>query len=127
MPDSPFLPERGEIVTAETAILQGKKAFSATLCWFDEVEGETVKKYILQQGTFETFVCIEKIAQKMNFLSMQYEAANRLKMNDIATVFIVAEMEVFIEDFAENAVMGRFILIDCETNRTVACGLVCEF
>lgn len=121
--DSPFLPERGEIIIVESAILQGKTAFSATLCWLDEVEGETGKKYILQQGTFEIFVFIEKIKEKMNFLSMQYEAANSLKMNDIAAVFIRTETAIFIENFAENAAMGRFILIDCETNRTVALGL----
>lgn len=99
------------------------KDISATLVWMDEKQASLSGKYILQAGT-RTAVCklqaIESIIPPEN-PSETYEA-DTLKLNDIAKVQLKTAAPVFLDSFKHNRLNGVFILIDTQTNNTVAVG-----
>jgi len=101
------------------------KDINATLVWMDEKQASLSGKYILQAGT-RTAVCklqaIEAVIPPEN-PSQTYEAT-ALKLNDIAKVQLKTAVPVFLDSFAANRLNGVFILIDTQTNNTVAVGFV---
>jgi sulfate adenylyltransferase subunit 1 (EFTu-like GTPase family) len=52
------------------------------------------------------------------------EAPQKLNRNDIARVRVMLQSSVPYDDYAENRTMGAFILIDAQTNATVAAGMI---
>ena len=101
------------------------KDINATLVWMDEKQASLSGKYILQAGT-RTAVCklqaIEAVIPPEN-PSETYEAS-ALKLNDIAKVQLKTAAPVFLDSFKTNRLNGVFILIDTQTNNTVAVGFV---
>lgn len=118
-----LLPKRGECITIEQERVVSKTSLNCTLCWLDEQKSKIGQRYLLQQGVFSTVVRIEQIHSKIDIITLQYSATTILEMNDIAVVDIVLESPIYIDSFQDNAANGRFILIDMDTNHTVALGL----
>lgn len=120
----PFEAERGEYITIEKDMLIGKTQIDCILCWLDEADCEIGGNYFLQQVAFSANIFVKQIKSKINIITLQKEDSNVLKMNDIAFIRIFSEQAIFIDDFSQNPANGRFILIDKQTNHTVALGLM---
>lgn len=99
------------------------KDIAATLVWMDEKQAAVSGKYLLQAGT-RTVACklqqIEGVIPPEN-PSAVAEAGN-LKLNDIAKVQLRTANPVFLDAFSRNRLNGSFILIDTQSNNTVAVG-----
>jgi len=99
------------------------KDISATLVWMDEKQAVPSGKYILQAGT-RTVACklqaIEGIVPPEN--PSDIKEADRLQLNDIAKVQLKTAAPAFLDAFSANRLNGAFILIDAQTNNTVAVG-----
>ncbi|ALM49882.1 hypothetical protein AMR72_13785 [Flavobacterium psychrophilum] len=99
------------------------KDISATLVWMDEKHALPSGKYILQAGT-RTVACklqaIEGIVPPEN--PSDIKEADRLQLNDIAKVQLKTAAPAFLDAFSVNRLNGAFILIDAQTNNTVAVG-----
>lgn len=99
------------------------KDISATLVWMDEKQAVPSGKYILQAGT-RTVACklqaIEGIVPPEN--PSDIKEADRLQLNDIAKVKLKTAAPAFLDAFSANRLNGAFILIDAQTNNTVAIG-----
>lgn len=99
------------------------KDISATLVWMDEKQAVPSGKYILQAGT-RTVACklqaIEGIVPPEN--PSDVREADRLQLNDIAKVQLKTAAPAFLDAFSANRLNGVFILIDAQTNNTVAVG-----
>jgi len=95
----------------------------ATLVWMDEKPATTSGRYLLQAGT-RTAVCrlqaIDAIVPPEN--PAQLQEAQSLQLNDIAKVQLKTAAPVFLDKFEANRANGAFILIDTQTNNTVAVG-----
>jgi hypothetical protein len=52
------------------------------------------------------------------------EAVNSLGMNDIGVVEVELTRPIFFDAYAENRAMGNFILIDPQSNATLAAGMI---
>jgi sulfate adenylyltransferase subunit 1 len=101
------------------------KDIKATIVWMDEKQATLSGKYILQAST-RTAVCklqaIEAVIPPEN-PSATHEASV-LKLNDIAKVQLKTAAPAFLDPFSNNRLNGVFILIDTQTNNTVAVGFV---
>lgn len=114
---------RGMMVVKETDEKLLTKDISATLVWMDEKHAQPSGKYILQAGT-RTVACklqvIEGIIPPEN--PSELKDADSLKLNDIAKVQLKTATPAFLDAFSANRLNGAFILIDAQTNNTVAVG-----
>jgi sulfate adenylyltransferase subunit 1 len=101
------------------------KDIKATIVWMDEKQATLSGKYILQAST-RTAVCklqaIEAVIPPENPSAIH--DASALKLNDIAKVQLKTAAPVFLDPFNKNRLNGVFILIDTQTNNTVAVGFV---
>lgn len=114
---------RGSMLVKSTDEKLLNKDIAATLVWMDEKQATASGKYLLQAGT-RTVACklqqIEGVIPPENPSAIA-EASN-LKLNDIAKVQLRTSNPVFLDSFSQNRLNGSFILIDTQSNNTVAVG-----
>lgn len=101
------------------------KDIKATIVWMDEKQAAPSGKYLLQAGT-RTAVCkLQSIDAVIPPESPEAtHEASALKLNDIARVQLKTAAPLFLDAFSDNRLNGSFILIDTQTNNTVAVGFV---
>ena len=97
----------------------------ADLCWLDAGPWQEKQRYILRQGTANTRTRIQSIlhVRDMHDLS-QVRGEQALAQNDIALVRLQTQSPIMADPFASNPKLGAFILIDSDTNQTVAAGMI---
>lgn len=86
----------------------------ALVCWMQNQELNPNLKYILQQGT----------QQVQSKISLQESSVQKLKLNEIGLIHFRLSEQILNKSFEENNKIGRFILIDPQTNNTAAVGFI---
>lgn len=116
---------RGMMLVQKDSARLHARDISATLVWMDEKQAVPSGKYLMQAGT-RTVVCklnsIDAVIPPEN--PSETYAAAALNLNDIAKVQLKTAAPVFLDSFEDNRGNGVFILIDSQTNNTVAVGFV---
>ncbi|GIU66654.1 sulfate adenylyltransferase subunit 1 [Candidatus Phycosocius spiralis] len=114
---------RGDCLTSSDARVTNLVV--ADLCWLDDQAWQDQQRYILRQGTASTPVRIQTVlhVRDMHDLS-QVRGEQALAQNDIALVKLQTQSPIIADEFATNPKLGAFILINVDTNQTVAAGMI---
>jgi sulfate adenylyltransferase subunit 1 (EFTu-like GTPase family) len=99
---------RGDLLAAGTLPLAAK-SFEATVVWFDRQPFDASREYLIKHTSQVTPATIE---------------SQGLAMNDIGKVTIHSSRALFIDSYKLNRETGAFILIDRQSNATVAAGMI---
>jgi len=102
------------------------RRFAADLVWMDEEPATSGRQYLLKIGTATVPVTLARIVDELDVGSLRRVSAERLELNAIGRGEIEAATPVALDLFAENRATGAFILIDRQSLRTVAAGMVVE-
>ena len=95
------------------------------LCWLSDFPLKPGKKYILQSLQQKIRCEVNEIFSKVDINTYgNLENKNCLQANDIGTVRIIPESGILADKYSENKLAGSFILIDEQTNETVAGGII---
>jgi bifunctional enzyme CysN/CysC len=100
----------------------------AMLCWMDDRAPLQVRgMYTLQHTTrsVRTMVTDLRYALDISTLHRDTDAAS-LSLNEIGRVGLRTTAPVFVDDYHRNRTTGSFILVDEQTNATVAAGMIME-
>src|SRR5579875_3146074 len=93
-----------------------------------EVEDETftpAARYLVKCGTRTVAARIAEIVHRLDVATLATEPApETLKCNDIAEVKIALAQPLAFDAYDDNRATGAFILIDADTNATVAAGMI---
>jgi len=100
------------------------RQIDADLCWMDEEAMRRSRPYILQHTTRRTQAYVSKVVYRTNVESFHREEADRFELNDIGRVELETADPLFIDPYKVNRATGNFILIDPDTNDTVAGGMI---
>lgn len=117
---------RGAILadTGQTLDVQ-RKNLSATIVWLNEAGAKEGDRLIIQAGSRSSQAKLQAIKYLMNPENPQQTSqADRLKLNDIATVEIATAQPLYLDAYSENRANGVFILIHPTTFDTCAVGFV---
>jgi len=114
---------RGDmIVSIDSQPLTGL-AFDAQLVALQPDGIEPGKRYWLKSGSRRQRVLVEPKLQ-LDLKSGSWNAADRLSMNAIGKVSLSFEEQAVFDTYEQNRSTGAFILIDPDTNNTVAGGMI---
>jgi bifunctional enzyme CysN/CysC len=67
---------------------------------------------------------ITEIKHKVDINTQDHLAAKRLELNEVGYCNLNLDQPIAFESYAHNRALGGFILIDRQTNATVACGTI---
>ncbi len=117
------------------------KNLQAKICWLSENPYRVGTTFILKHASSEVKAKIQEISYKVdmeNFRVVDENTSdntaadefnepikiNEIKLNDIVKVNIRTSQPIFYDLYAENKANGAFILIDSQTNATIAVGFL---
>jgi sulfate adenylyltransferase subunit 1 len=113
---------RGDVIA--DAGVRYTQRIAADLCWLDEAAWAPGRRYRLRQGTLETQAVIEDIGYVRDMATLGRIEAQRLHLNDIASVTLAARDPLLADLYAELPGTGGIVLFDPDTNRTCAAGMI---
>jgi sulfate adenylyltransferase large subunit len=116
---------RGDLLVHEASRPRVADRFEATLCWFADEPFDPRGRYLARLGTRTVSARIAELIHRLDVVTQErVEAPEKLNRNDIARVRVMLQSSVPYDDYAENRATGAFILIDAQTNATVAAGMI---
>ncbi len=117
---------RGSILVNPTHLPSKLKEINATLCWLLEKPHKHGTSYKLMHTTQEAECQITEVNYIYNMHNLEKESyEGTLGLNDICNVRLMLSKELYFDTYNNCKQTGSFILIDQETNDTVAAGMVC--
>ena len=116
---------RGDMIVRSNNLPEPLQSFQVMLCWLNESPLVLKKKYSIRHTSNEQKAMITEILYKIdiNTLNRDFEDL-RLNMNDIAKVKIRSPKPLMVDSYRKNRMTGSIILIDDDTNETVAAGMI---
>ena len=114
---------RGDILL-KNDVDNSNNSFLSSLIWFDSNDCYQNRTYLLKMAN-RTINCeLVKIKNKININNFERVSAGSLKMNDVAECEFILDDNCYILPYSENKVHGSFVLIDKQSNLTVAAGAI---
>jgi bifunctional enzyme CysN/CysC len=100
--------------------------FDATVCWMaDDAALEPGRDYIIKHTTRTTRVRVSALDYRLDVNTLHRDkSATALKLNELGRVTLRSQVPLLLDEYSRNPATGSFILIDPDTNGTVAAGMV---
>ena len=116
---------RGDTVTSLNYNPKIDSTISAQICWMSDEELNPNKKYLLKHSNKISKILIKQVVDKINIESLEkIQSEDSIKMNDIGNVIIKVQNDIVFDTYESNKVLGSFIIIDTDSNNTVAAGII---
>ena len=115
---------RGDLIVSTQAQATVAKRIQAALVWMDERPLVRNRRYLLKHTSQTVPAFVTSLEHRTNIGTLAHEAAETLEMNGIGVVNIDLLRPIALDLYGENRSTGAFILIDAETNSTVAAGMI---
>jgi sulfate adenylyltransferase subunit 1 len=115
---------RGDLITGTEAAPVVGSSVKASLVWMDQRPLDLNRRYVLKHTSHTVPAFVSLIDHRVDLSTLKHEPALALRMNDIGAVSLHLLRPIAIDLYRENRGTGALILIDPETNATVAAGMV---
>jgi sulfate adenylyltransferase large subunit len=115
---------RGDLLADPARPPAHATSIEASVVWFDAHRLETHRPYLLKHGAQTLPARITRVLHRTNIETLAEEAVNSLAMNEIGTIEVELTRTLFFDAYTDNRSSGSFILIDAETNATLAAGMI---
>jgi sulfate adenylyltransferase large subunit len=113
---------RGELIATDPP--EVTRELTATLCWLGDRAARTGDRVALKHGTRTVPAKIDSIDSRVDFETLDWPAADELRLNDIAHVRLRLGGEIAADPYERCHATGAFILVDEFTHDTVAAGMI---
>ncbi|MFP7722480.1 sulfate adenylyltransferase subunit CysN [Lysobacter sp. A3-1-A15] len=113
---------RGDVIAAASSPPEVADQFAAHLLWMDDQPLLPGRPYWLKIGSRTVGAQVTEIKHKVDVNTQDQLAAKHLELNEVAYCNLYLDQPVAFEKYADNRQLGAFILIDRQTNATVAAG-----
>jgi len=116
---------RGDVLAAPLLQPRVADGFAATLCWFADAPFDGRGRYRVKCGTRAVAARIAAIEHRLDIATLSAEPKpDILRCNDIARVHLTLAAPLAFDAYEDNRATGAFIMIDEDSNATVAAGMI---
>jgi bifunctional enzyme CysN/CysC len=117
---------RGDLLARPQNQPDASTEFDAMVCWMaDEATLEPGRDYIIKHTTRTTRARVTALDYRLDVNTLHRDkSATALKLNELGRVSLRTQVPLLLDEYTRNAATGSFILIDADTNVTVAAGMV---
>lgn len=115
---------RGALFSDSLQLPSDRQQFSCTLVWMDDKQAQAGQRYLLKTGARDILVKIQQIVRVIDPIHPgEVLEKSELALNDIAEVELRSSQSTYLDAYEINPRNGAFILIDEQSNQTVAVGM----
>ena len=117
---------RGDMIVKQNNPPQSSQQIEAMICWFSsEANLQERGRYTLRQTTNDVKCLVKELKYKMDISTLhKLEDDREVRLNDIARISLQTSAPLHYDRYRRNRATGSFILIDEQTNNTVAAGMI---
>jgi sulfate adenylyltransferase subunit 1 len=115
---------RGDLIAAADAPASVARQLRAALVWMNERPLDAARRYLLKHTSHTVPALIGSVDHRVDLESLSLQPADTLQMNDIGAVTLTLLRSIAVDLYRDNRATGSLILIDPETNATVAAGMI---
>lgn len=116
---------RGDMIVRENNLPCISQDIDLMICWMNKKKLQLGNKYIVRHTTNETKCLVKEILYKLDINTLhRIEDAKTLGLNEIGRIKIRTAKPLFYDEYKDNRATGCIILIDENTNETVAAGMI---
>ena len=113
---------RGDVIAASSDLPEVADQFAAHLLWMGDAPLLPGRPYLLKVGARTVGASITEIKHKVDVNTQEALAAKHLELNEVAVCNLHLDQPIAFAPYADNKALGGFILIDRQSNATVAAG-----
>ena len=113
---------RGDVIAAAGDPPEVADQFAAHLLWMGDERLLPGRPYLLQVGARTVGASVTEIKHKVDVNTQEPLAAKHLELNEVAYCNLHLDQPIAFEPYARNRALGGFILVDRQSNATVAAG-----
>ena len=115
---------RGEVISDAQRPAPVADQFTSHLLWMDDAMLLPNRTYWLKIGTRTVNARVMSIKYKIDVNTQAKLAARHLGLNEVGYCTVGLDEDIAFEPYTTNRTLGGFILIDRQSNATVACGML---
>ena len=117
---------RGDMIARTNNQPRIAQQFDATVCWMaDSAVLEPGRDYLIKHTTRTTRARVTELDYRLDVNTLHRDkTAKALKLNELGRISLRTQVPLLLDEYTRNASTGSFILIDPDTNGTVAAGMV---
>jgi len=117
---------RGDLIARPNNQPVASQEFDAMVCWMaDDSALEPGRDYVIKHTTRTTRVRVGALDYRLDVNTLHRDkSATALKLNELGRVTLRSQAPLLLDEYVRNGTTGSFILIDPDTNVTVAAGMV---
>lgn len=115
---------RGDVIADAARPAPVADQFAAHVLWMGDEPLLPNRAYWLKIGARTVNARVTTIKHKVDVNTQAELAARRLELNEVGYCNIDLDHAIAFEAYTDNRTLGGFVLIDRQTNATVACGML---
>jgi sulfate adenylyltransferase large subunit len=115
---------RGDLIVSTEAQATVARSVKAAMVWMDQRPLDLSRRYLFKHTSHTVPVFLSSVDYRTDLNTLSRQPAQVLEMNDIGAVSLNLLRPIALDVYRENRGTGAFILIDPDTNATVAAGMV---
>ncbi|MHB8765985.1 MAG: sulfate adenylyltransferase subunit CysN [Deferrisomatales bacterium] len=115
---------RGDLLAAAGSPPTVAREFEADLVWMGEAPLDPARPYLVRHTTRATRGRVAEVLHRTDVNTLERVPARSLGLNEIGRVRLTTAQPLCADPYAENRTTGAFVLVDLETNHTVAAGML---
>jgi bifunctional enzyme CysN/CysC len=98
---------------------------SAMVCWMSEVPLKTGSRLAIKHTSRWARALVRSLEYRLDVNSLHRDvAADELRLNDIGRIDLRTTAPLFYDEYRDDSATGSFILVDEQTNATLAAGML---
>ena len=102
------------------------REFEAMLVWMHEEPMHPNAPYLVKHATSEAPAVVSQLRYRVDVNTLHREEAERLELNEIGRAVVSLHRPLPHDPYSSNRGTGAFVLIDRQTNATVAAGMILD-
>ena len=115
---------RGSSIVRTSEVPNVENIIEATLCWMDNKPFQSGQKLLLQQNSFRSKAVVKEVDATIDIHSFEDKPSDgAMNLNEFCKVTIKTADAISYDSYKKNRKTGAFILINENTNNTVAAGV----
>jgi bifunctional enzyme CysN/CysC len=115
---------RGAVIAAAGAPPASAHRFEVSLVWMGDEPLLAGRGYWLQLGPQSVTAFVQRPKYELGIETGERLAAKTLGPNAIGVAELATDRPITFEPYSDSRALGGFILVDKDTNATVACGMI---
>jgi sulfate adenylyltransferase large subunit len=115
---------RGDLLVSPDFEAAVTRRFTASLVWMDARPLDMGRRFLLKHTSRIVHSHVRTLHYTVDVATLAHEPGASLSMNGIAVVEIETSQSIVVDPYSENRITGSFVLIDPETNATIAAGMI---